>query len=545
MGGRGHNAAAARLSSLDHQLLILLDTHRVLTTPQLVSLLCRPERTVDYRLSRLRGSRLIERTRPYAASGSAPYFWWLTRSGARLVEGTSPSPGKAQPNPLFLRHTAAIAGLYVALCDVGPSVGLSCHSWLRDEVAWEEWSDFGQRKHLRPDAYVEVALEVDGEGGVAGAFIEVDFATMDQQRLRAKVARHREYASDRAWWTRHYGCPPLLLLTTSEARVTRFLVNAEKDRPKKSLYADRDTPSYEELVAAAACVGTPEAALSAPVWRTQAADAPVTLHSLLSAEVRKYRRLVEDVRVRRTRKEHARRVHAVYDLAEDRDALADALRDKRAEGAAHHVFGFLDREPWAEAHLDLVTATHRWWVEDDGRSGWPPPPTDVVAGWRRVHRVLWADQAEKLLANADGIACDDPRLWRPAADLADGRLVGDWTLTRDEPVDRRRAEREAAGDYEARRSAAVDEMLRELPLYRRLRTSAATLASEYDARHLVVCRDCRVARHDDGRYHPRVDHCPLCGGHLVSTIEGAQVLPALSASLATIASELASAEGWR
>lgn len=153
----------------------------------------------------------------------------------------------------------------MALCDVGPAVGLDCQTWLRDEVAWEEWSDVGQRRHLRPDAYVEVALGVDGETGVAGCFVEVDFATMDQARLRAKVALHRQYARDRAWWTRHYGCPPLLLLTTSEARVTRFLVNAEKDRPRKSLFADKEKLSYEELVAAAACVTTPEAALCAPV----------------------------------------------------------------------------------------------------------------------------------------------------------------------------------------------------------------------------------------------------------------------------------------
>jgi hypothetical protein len=434
----------------------------------------------------------------------------------------------------------------VALCDVGPAVGLDCRRWLRDEVAWEEWSSvLGQTRYLRPDAYVEVAVEVDGEVGVAGVFVEVDFATMDQARLRAKVARHREYASDRAWWTRHYGCPPLLLLTTSEARVTRFLVNAEKDRPKKSPYADQEKLSYEELVAAAACVSTPEAALSAPVWRTQAADAPVTLLTLLSAEVRKYRRLVEDVRAQRAHQEHARRVHAVYDLADDRDALAHALGDERAAMAVRHVFGFLNRESWAEAHLDLLTATHRWWVQDDGRSGWPPPPTAVVSGWRGVHRELWRDQAQKLLANAGGIAADDPRLRRPAAELAEGRLVGDWTLAQKEPIDRRRAAREAASDYEARRSAAVEETLRELPLHRRLLRPAATLADEYDARHLVVCTDCGVARHDDDRYHPRVDHCPLCGGHLVPAIEGPQVLPALSTSLAAIKSELACAEGWR
>ncbi|MDA8314755.1 MAG: replication-relaxation family protein [Actinomycetota bacterium] len=249
----------------------------MLTTPQLIALTERPERTVDYRMSRLRSAGLVDRTRPYAASGSAPFFWWLTRSGARLVEGTSPAPGRATPNPLFLRHTAAIAGLYVALLDLGPSIEMRCKSWLRDEMACEEWSaTLGRAKHLRPDAYVEVSLEVDGEVGRTGAFVEVDFATMDQPRLRAKVARHRDYASDRAWWHRHPGCPALLLLTTSEARVTRFLANVEKDRPRQHHYEGDDHEfDWEELVAAAAAVSSPEAALSAPVWRMSPADAPV------------------------------------------------------------------------------------------------------------------------------------------------------------------------------------------------------------------------------------------------------------------------------
>ncbi len=118
----GASSVVTRLSGRDHELCSLLSVHRVLTTSQLVSLTRRPERTIDYRLQRLRSQKLVDRTRPYVASGSAPFSWWLTRSGAHLVEGSSPAPGKATPNPLFLRHTTALAGLYVALTDVGASV---------------------------------------------------------------------------------------------------------------------------------------------------------------------------------------------------------------------------------------------------------------------------------------------------------------------------------------------------------------------------------------------------------------------------------------
>jgi hypothetical protein len=60
---------------------VLLHVHRVLTTPQVIMLTGRPERTVDYRLSRLRDRSLVGCARPYAASGSAPFYWWLTRAG--------------------------------------------------------------------------------------------------------------------------------------------------------------------------------------------------------------------------------------------------------------------------------------------------------------------------------------------------------------------------------------------------------------------------------------------------------------------------------
>ena len=161
----------------------------------------------------VRGPRGSVHRRP-----ARPEPWWLTRTGARLVEGTSPAPGKGDPNPLFLRHTAAIAGLYVAFREVGPDAGLTLTSWRRDEESWEDWDHHGRAGRIRPGAYAEVQLDVDGEPGTADAFVEVDFATMDQARLRAKVARHRRYAAETIWWDRHPCCPALLLVTTCAPR---------------------------------------------------------------------------------------------------------------------------------------------------------------------------------------------------------------------------------------------------------------------------------------------------------------------------------------
>jgi len=553
-GGRqSARSVADRLTSLDHGLLALLQTHRVLTTPQLITLVGRPERTVDYRLSRLRKAGVVERTRPYAASGSAPFFWWLTRRGAQLVEGTSPAPGKATPNPLFLRHSSAIAGLYVALVDLGPHVGLTDGSWKRDETAWEEWSpSLGRAKHLRPDAHMEVTLDVDGEPGRAGAFVEIDFATMDQRRLGAKVARHRDYASDRAWWNRHPGCPALLLLTTSDARVTRFLANTERARPRPSYYGDEDRTAWEPVVAACACVSAPEEALSARVWRTSAADGPSTLSSLMSADVRTYRCLVATLRAQRAADVRYRQLQAVHPLAADHDRLADAMEDDEAAAAVRFLFGEVIpynpsvKEEWAAGHLDLVTTTHAWWVDGDGRSGWPPPGAQVASGWRALYRSMWAEQAIKLLNRAVQSA-NDPRLRRPAADLAAGTLVQAWRLEREAGPDVDSAAAEAALDYKARRDAAVADALRALPLHRRLATSRAALEADYDAQHLLICVDCAVERHDDAdqRRYGGPARCPLCEGELVPTSQAAVPPPELADSLARVAGRLGRHEGGR
>lgn len=552
-GSRSARTVADRLISLDHVLLALLQAHRVMTTPQLITLVGRPERTVDYRLSRLRDAGVVERTRPYAASGSAPFFWWLTRRGAQLVEGTSPAPGKATPNPLFLRHSAAIAGLYVALVDLGSHVGFTECTWKRDETAWEEWSpSLGRAKHLRPDAHLEVTVDVDGEPGRAGSFVEIDFATMDQRRLAAKVARHRDYASHRAWWNRHPGCPALLLLTTSDARVTRFLANLERARPRPSRYDDEDPTDWEPVVAACACVSAPEEALSAPVWRTSAADAPNTLSSLLSADVRTYRRLVATVRAQRAADEQYRQLQAIHPLAADHEPLGDAMDDAQAAAAVRFLFDEVlpynpsVKENWAAEHLELVATTHAWWVEGDGRSGWPPPPDRVVSGWRALYRSMWAEQATRLLDRA-ARSGGDPRLRRPAADLAAGLVVQAWRLDREPGPDPDTAAAQASVEYEARRDAAVAHAVRALPLHRRLTTSRAALEADYDAQHLVVCVDCAIVRHDDPkqRRYGGPGRCPLCEGNLVAASQAPGLPPELGDSLTLVAERLGRIESGR
>jgi hypothetical protein len=300
-------------------------------------------------------------------------------------------------------------------------------------------------------------------------------------------------------------------------------------------------------------VSAPEEALSAPVWRTSAADAPTTLFSLLSADVRTYRRLVATVRAQRAADERYRRLQAIHPLAAESDRLADALSDD-SEAAAAVRFLFDQvlpynpsvKEEWAAGHLDLVTTTHAWWVDGDGRSGWPPPPAQVMLRWRALYRSMWAEQATRLL-DRTAESANDPRLRRPAADLASGTLVRAWRLEREPGPDARSAAAEAALDYETRRDAAVADALRALPLHRRLATSRAALEADHDDQHLVVCADCATVRHDDPdqRRYGGPGRCPICEGELVPAQQNPVLPPELGNSLALVAERLGRIESGR
>lgn len=144
------------------------------------------------------------------------------------------------------------------------------------------------------------------------------------------------------------------------------------------------------------------------------------------------------------------------------------------------------------------------------------------------------------------IALCDPRLCRPAASVAAGELVREWTLTKEGVTDRRVAETEATAHHEARRQAAVADHLRQLPLHRRLVASEEALAADFDARHLVVCTDCGIARHErDDPYGYQRDSCPVCGGSLVPAVQQPDVLPSLAESIVTIRGQLANLDGCR
>jgi len=110
--GARSSAGNPSLSDLDHRILDLLSSLRVLTLPQLATISPEiPSRTLRYRTARLAKHGFVGRTRPYRERGSAPHHLWPTRKGEAIAKGEAPPRGgeRREPNPLFLAHAAGLA----------------------------------------------------------------------------------------------------------------------------------------------------------------------------------------------------------------------------------------------------------------------------------------------------------------------------------------------------------------------------------------------------------------------------------------------------
>jgi hypothetical protein len=112
----------------DQRLLRLLGKHRVLTTGQLIQLAGIPERTAQYRFGVLyRAGLVVDRHRPRAAIGTAPYHLWLTPFGAAAAGVETLEPWG--DDLTGVQTLAATNDLWLGLRDGGPAVGLTLTDW--------------------------------------------------------------------------------------------------------------------------------------------------------------------------------------------------------------------------------------------------------------------------------------------------------------------------------------------------------------------------------------------------------------------------------
>jgi DNA-binding transcriptional ArsR family regulator len=508
-----------------HELLVLLDKHRVLTTSQLARATSTPERTVRYRLDRLREAHLVDCVRPGRESGSAPAHWWLRPAGARLVSGTAAAEGRRAPSGLFVAHSAAIAEVWLALVEHGPAVGVELVDWWTDRAGWQEWEApggyAGRLRRLTPDGVLHARVAGAGD---AAAFVEVDLASMPQTLLREKVSRYLTYAADRAWEGLHPHCPPLLLLTTTETRAATFVRTARR-------LVDGDPDGDGLVVVACGLVRDPGRAVVEACWKLpDPAEAELTLAELLAervaAQARAAHRYAREEALRRREDQLWRLGRAVA------SAHLDVRLGPAAGQALRHLVGadpgrFLDVEP------ELAGQVLHWWGRDGRNGGEGRAAAEALRGALQLrHRQLWAAHARTLLAAAERLAGDDPEAAGLARRLGEGQLLDERDLQQlaqaPPRYSRAQIQHELTAAYTARRDQDIERRLAAMGRRERRRARAAELAAAADAEQLLACDTCalqypRVG--DDGYETNREGNgCVHCaGGRLVDHAHRDQV----------------------
>jgi hypothetical protein len=188
---------AGKLTGRDRWLLRMLHEHRVLTTTQIISLGYGAPRRTAMRLGELYRLRAVDRFRPLAATGSAPYHWVLDQAGAEVlaVEDalTLAQLGYRRDRALDiafsprLTHTTGTSSFFTGLAAAARAGGGELACWWSERRCAALWGDLA-----RPDGY---GIWRDPDGQAADFFAEYDTGSEDLPRVTAKLAGYRELAA--------------------------------------------------------------------------------------------------------------------------------------------------------------------------------------------------------------------------------------------------------------------------------------------------------------------------------------------------------------
>lgn len=342
------------LSDTDHEILTTLSEHRVVTTQQLSSILVVPERTIRYRLERLWKLGLAGGMQPYAERGSSPMHWWPSRAADAYTRGAPlPQGGEREdPKEAFLRHAAAITGLYAALLRLAPTLGWEVLSWARETEAREEFTVGNRRSAVVPD----VALVLRAGEATYHTLVEVDLGTMSIPRATRKLGLYAGWVRTRAWEERHPYPPVVLFLTTTERRAEKILGRAEQRLGAESAraYDLSETRLLDSLVVAASdCVHRPEAALADPVWTARTGETALRLQEVLHPPWERWSRQMAE---ERSRREHvqALRERLARDPEAQRAILQERWKDSTTGGVDEYLSHVFHLDPEARATLDVL-----------------------------------------------------------------------------------------------------------------------------------------------------------------------------------------------
>jgi hypothetical protein len=506
----------------------------VATTQQICTLVELPERTARYRLDRLWKLGLCGGRQPYADKGSAPYHWWPSRLADAFHRGRElPRGGEREdPEEAFLRHAAAITGLYVALVRLAPTLGWELLAYSREVEAREEFKLGERRAAIVPDAFVMLR---EGEAEYH-AMVEIDRGTMSIPRLGRKLSLYLAWVASGVWQERHPYVPALLVLTTTPRRVEQVVAKAEERCRAESRTAQTHSGAIAILhmvIAATDCVERPETAVADPVWRTRGGADGLRLADLLREPWERWQRetaeraaAIEEADRHREAFLHSeelrRAIQALYLRFGGIDTYAEHLRPLASEDRAalelllHETEAMtgLERQAWGffarRTALDGLGRPHA--VDEEITMS--PDERDAVSS---LHDALFGRQRE-FVAFLHARYPYLPWVVRAIGELDEGRLLEHRTWkerhgrTKNDLAELKRL-RGRSLDYLKRRGYDVGQRWwKANVIVRHTTRTKEWVARAIDEDQLRVCPDCEqlvVPSAEDYRY--QVGYCPFCG----------------------------------
>ncbi len=242
LGRRGWARLRTELGARDIGVLHDVDRFRLLTSRQLELLHFADSatpltaaRTARRVLRRLTAAGLLHRLErrvggPYG--GSSGYVYALTDAGSRLLDegegGERPRRRLREPSLPFLRHTLAIAELYVELLvQERLRADMALLDVQTEPACWRLWARLdGASEVLRPDLYLALGVGDDE----LRWFVEVDLASEHLPTLKRKCRAYQAYYDSGVEQMREGVFPRVLWVAPDERRAAQIerLVDQER-----------------------------------------------------------------------------------------------------------------------------------------------------------------------------------------------------------------------------------------------------------------------------------------------------------------------------
>jgi hypothetical protein len=196
-------ALATRLTERDRRLCRLLWDHKVLTTHQIIGL-CFPSRhAATHRLVLLVRLGVLDRFRPFRATGSAPFHYVLGEMGAQVLAaergitvgelGYNRTRTLALAHSEHLAHMVGVNGFFSALASSArarPDAALA--AWWSERRCTQRWGHL-----VRPDGFGRWTEA----GRTVEFFLEYDTGSETIARVVHKLNGYTDLATGSGIWT--------------------------------------------------------------------------------------------------------------------------------------------------------------------------------------------------------------------------------------------------------------------------------------------------------------------------------------------------------